>query len=147
MPEVIGRFSAQAFALLRIVSGLLFFFHGAQKILGWPPMPPMPGGGGGHLPPLLMIAGVIELVGGLMIAIGLLTGIAAFIASGEMAVAYFLGHASHGGPIPLVNKGELAVLYCFLFLYIAAHGAGIWSLDRVLRRRSTVTASTAAKPA
>jgi putative oxidoreductase len=144
MPAVIGRFSPQAFALLRIVSGLLFVCHGAQKLLGWPPME---GGGGGHLPPLMIVAGIIELVGGLMIAIGLLTGFAAFIASGEMAVAYFVVHAARGGPIPLVNKGELAVLYCFVFLYIAAHGAGIWSIDNVLRRRSTITASTGATPA
>jgi putative oxidoreductase len=64
-----------------------------------------------------------------------------------MAAAYFMGHAARGGPIPLVNKGELAVLYCFVFLYIAAHGAGIWSIDNVLRRRSTITASTGATPA
>ena len=93
------------------------------------------------------IGGLIELVCGALIVVGLLTGIAAFIASGEMAVAYFTVHAAHGGPIPLVNKGELAVLYCFVFLYIAAHGAGIWSIDNMLRRRSTITASTAARPA
>jgi putative oxidoreductase len=144
MPAVIGRFSPQAFALLRVISGAMFLIHGTQKLLGWPPMA---GGGGGQLPPLLIVAAIIELVGGFMIAIGLLTGFAAFVTSGEMAVAYFLGHASRGGPIPLVNKGELAVLYCFVFLYIAAHGAGIWSIDNVLRRRSTVTASTAATPA
>jgi putative oxidoreductase len=144
MPAVIGRFSSQAFTLLRIVSGLLFICHGTQKLLGWPPMQ---GGGGGSLPPLMIVAGIIELVGGLMIAIGLLVGFAAFIASGEMAVAYFMGHAARGGPIPLVNKGELAVVYCFVFLYIAAHGAGIWSIDNVLRRRSTITASTGATPA
>jgi putative oxidoreductase len=144
MPAVIGRFSPQAFALLRIVSGLLFVCHGTQKFLGWPPMP---GGGGGSLPPLMIVAGTVELVGGLMIAIGLLVGFAAFIASGEMAVAYFMVHATHGGPIPLVNKGELAVLYCFVFLYIAAHGAGIWSIDNMLRRRSTIIASTASRPA
>jgi putative oxidoreductase len=143
MPAVIGRFSPQAFVLLRVISGAMFFLHGTQKILG---LPPMQGGGGGQLPRLLMVAGLIELVGGLMIAIGLLTGFAAFLASGEMAVAYFMGHAARGGPIPLVNKGELAVLYCFVFLYIAAHGAGIWSIDNVRRRRSTITASTAATP-
>jgi len=144
MPAVIGRFSPQAFALLRLVSGAMFLIHGTQKLLGWPPME---GGGGGQLPPLLIVAAIIELVCGFMIAIGLLTGFAAFIASGEMALAYFMAHASRGGPIPLVNKGELAVLYCFVFLFIAAHGAGIWSIDNMLRRRSTVTASTAARPA
>jgi len=144
MPAVIGRLSPQAFVLLRLVSGAMFLIHGTQKILGWPPME---GGGGGPLPRLMMVAGLIELVGGLMIAIGLFAGFAALIASGEMAVAYFTVHAAHGGPIPLVNKGELAVLYCFVFLYIAAHGAGIWSIDNMLRRRSTITASTAARPA
>jgi len=92
----------------------------------------------GPLPPLMKVAGGIELIGGLLIAIGLFTGIAAFIASGEMAVAYFMGHASHGGFWPLENKGELAVLYCFVFLFIAAHGAGIWSIDNAIRRKTPV---------
>ena len=147
MPEVIGKFSPQAFALLRIFSGAMFFFHGSQKILGTPPMERMPGGG--PLPTIAIVAGWIELVGGLMILVGLFTGIVAFICSGEMAVAYFIGHAKWSGVafLPNVNKGELAVLYCFIFLYIAAHGAGIWSIDNVLRKRSTITASTAARPA
>jgi len=133
MPEVIGRFSGPHVALLRIVAGLMFAMHGTQKLFGYPPMPP---GMAGPLPPLMKVAGGIELIGGLLIAIGLFTGIAAFISSGEMAVAYFMGHASHGGLSPLENKGELAVLYCFVFLFIAAHGAGIWSLDNVMRRRT-----------
>jgi putative oxidoreductase len=136
MAELIGRFSAQTFALLRIIAGLMFAMHGSQKLLGWPPMPP---GMAGPLPPLMKVAGGIELVGGLLIAIGLFTGIAAFIASGEMAAAYFMGHASHGPFWPLENKGELAVLYCFVFLFIAAHGAGIWSIDNAMRRRTVVT--------
>ena len=136
MAEVIGRFSAQTFALLRIISGLMFAMHGTQKFFGWPPMPP---GMSGPLPPLMKVAGGIELAGGLLIALGLFTGIAAFIASGEMAVAYFMGHASHGGFFsPLENKGELAVLYCFVFLFIAAHGAGIWSIDNAIRRKTPV---------
>jgi putative oxidoreductase len=135
MAEVIGRFSAHTFALLRIVAGLMFAMHGTQKLFGYPPMPP---GMSGPLPPLMKVAGGIELVGGLLVAIGLFAGIAAFIASGEMAVAYFMGHASHGGFWPLENQGELAVLYCFVFLFIAAHGAGIWSFDNVLRRRTPV---------
>jgi len=134
--EVIGRFSPQAFALLRIVSGLMFMIHGTQKILGWPPMDMK-----GPLPAIAVAGGWIELVGGFLILIGLFAGIAAFICSGEMAVAYFMVHA-RSGPIPLQNKGELAVLYCFVFLYIAAHGAGIWSVDNVLRARGRVTAST-----
>ena len=122
---------------MRIVIGLLFACHGSQKLLGWPP-----GGPPGALPPLMVVAGIIELVGGLLIAIGFLTGWAAFIASGEMAVAYFTAHAPRGGPIPLVNKGELAVVYCFIFLFIAAHGAGIWSIDSMIQRRKPVTAPT-----
>jgi putative oxidoreductase len=135
MAEVIGRFSAHTFALLRIISGLMFAMHGTQKLLGWPPMPP---GMAGPLPPLMKVGGGIELVGGLLIALGLFTGIAAFIASGEMAVAYFKFHVAKGGFWPLENQGELAALYCFVFLFIAAHGAGIWSLDNAMRRRTPV---------
>ena len=141
MPEVIGRFSPQAFALLRLISGVMFFMHGSQKFFGWPPGEQP----AGALPPILVVAAWIEMAAGLMIALGLFAGIAAFIGSGEMAAAYFMAHAPHG-PMPIVNKGELAVLYCFVFLYIAAHGAGIWSVDNALRRRSTITASTAARP-
>jgi putative oxidoreductase len=135
MAEVIGRFSAHTFALLRIVAGLMFAMHGTQKLFGYPPMPP---GMSSPLPPLMKVAGGIELVGGLLVAIGLFTGIAAFIACGEMAVAYFMGHASHGGFWPLENQGELAVLYCFLWLFVAAHGAGIWSIDNAIRHRTPV---------
>lgn len=141
MDTVIGRFSPQAFAILRIIVGIMFAMHGSQKLLHWPP-PQGGGGGGGGLPPLLIVAGVIELVCGLLMAIGLVAGWAAFLACGEMAVAYFLGHASKGGPIPLQNKGELAVVYCFLFLYIAAHGAGIWSADAAIRGRRPATTTT-----
>jgi putative oxidoreductase len=130
---VLGRFTPQAFALLRIFSGLMFAMHGSMKLLGWPPMPG--GGGAGSLPPLMIVAGIIELVGGLMIAIGLLADWVGFIAAGEMAAAFFMGHAMPSKSInPLMNKGELAVLYCFIFLYIAAHGAGIWSVDASMRR-------------
>jgi putative oxidoreductase len=128
MPKVIERFTPQFFAIMRIVTGLLFACHGSQKLLHWPP--------GDMHPPLTSlfgVSGIIELVCGLLIAIGLLTGIAAFIASGEMAVAYFMMHFPHG-PIPLLNKGELAVVYCFLWLYVAAHGAGIWSIDSLRKR-------------
>jgi len=140
MDTVIGRFSAQTFAVFRVVAGLLFAFHGSQKILGFPPMGQ---GGGGGLPPLMLAAGTIELVGGLLIAVGFFTGIVAFICSGEMAVAYFTSHAPHA-LLPIKNRGELAVLYCFAFLYIAAHGSGIWSMDNLLRKRVPVTESGAA---
>lgn len=148
MEAVIGRFSAQTFALFRIVSGLLFALHGTQKLLGWPPREGG-GGGGGSLPPLVLAAGIIELVCGLLIAMGLFTGLAAFLASGQMAVAFFMAHfkATALGWIPLVNRGELSVLYCFAFLYIAAHGGGIWSFDSVIRRRRPLIESTgAARP-
>jgi len=122
MERIIGRYAPQLFAILRIVSGLMFAMHGAQKLFGWPgDQPPVK-------VPLYVTAGVIELVTGILIAIGFLTGWAAFLASGEMAAAYFKGHAAQG-PLPILNQGELAVLYCFLFLFMAAHGAGIWSID------------------
>jgi len=129
MRTVIGRFTPQVFAIMRIVTGLLFACHGSQKLLNWPP--------GNMHPPiasLFGLAGIIELVCGLLIAAGFLTGIAAFIASGEMAVAYFKAHFPQG-PIPLLNNGELAVVYCFLWLFVAAHGAGIWSVDNAMRKR------------
>lgn len=122
MERFLGRFSPQLYAILRIIAGLMFFLHGTQKILGWP------GGGFGQLPMRAVIAGWLEMVLGALITVGLLGSLAAFIASGLMAVAYFWGHAGEGF-WPILNKGELAVLYCFLFLYIAAAGSGIWSID------------------
>jgi putative oxidoreductase len=122
MKNLFGRFAPHAYALLRIVSGLMFAMHGTQKLFGWP---------GGQEPAgatLFQVAGVIELAGGLLIALGLFTPIAALLASGQMAVAYFMMHAPNGS-WPLLNQGELAVLYCFVFLFIAAHGSGIWSVD------------------
>ena len=100
------------------------------------------------MPPIVLVGGIIELVCGLAIAIGLFAGLAAFIASGEMAVAYFAVHfkATALGWVPLVNKGELAVVYCFAFLYIAAHGAGIWSVDAAMRRTGVNASSAAARP-
>jgi putative oxidoreductase len=122
---VLNRYAPQFFALLRIIAGIMFALHGTAKLFGWPGgNPPMRG------VPLMLAAGIIELVTGVLMAIGLFTGIAAFIASGEMAVAFFKQHVLSSGTInPVVNQGELAVVYCFLFLYIAAHGAGIWSVD------------------
>jgi putative oxidoreductase len=111
------------------VAGYAFALHGAQKlfgVLGFPePASPMS---------LLGLAGIIELVGGALIAIGFLTSWTAVIASGEMAVAYFLGHVRRSGIFlfPLQNQGELAVLYCFLWLYFASRGAGIWSVDQLI---------------
>ncbi len=122
------RYEPPIYAVLRVVAGLLFVCHGLQKAFG------MFGGSGGHLPPLMLAAGWIEIVGGLLIALGLFTSIAAFISSGEMAVAYFMAHAPHGA-LPIVNHGELAVLYCFVFLYIAARGTGPYGLDAMLAKR------------
>jgi putative oxidoreductase len=129
-----ARWSAIAFALFRIVAGVLFASHGAQKLFA------VFGGPAATGKPLLLTAGVIELVGGLLVAVGLFARPAAFVASGEMAVAYFMAHAP-GGFWPIVNKGEAAVFYCFAFLFIAAHGAGIWSLDS-LRLRSAPASVT-----
>lgn len=129
------RFAPYAYALLRIVSGVLFFFHGAQKLFGWVTTKASPEVGS-----QLWFGGLIEVVGGTLIALGLFTRPAAIIASGTMAVAYFQFHwkfiFDDWHFLPIVNRGELAVVYCFLFLYIALRGAGPWSLDlRFLRRR------------
>jgi putative oxidoreductase len=117
-----------AFAAMRFVAGFLFLFHGLQKIVGMY---------GGQVMPMgsrLWLAGMIELIGGTLVAIGLFTTPVAFICSGEMAAAFFLGHFPKGG-WPIQNGGELAALYCFVFLYIAAHGAGPLSVDRIWRRK------------
>ena len=127
MERVLGRFSPQLYALMRIAVGLLFAFHGAQKLFG------ILGGQQMPLASQMGLAGVIELFGGLLVAIGFLTGTAAFVASGEMAAAYFQAHFPRG-TVPLRNGGELAVLYCFVFLYIASRGAVVWGLDRASKR-------------
>ena len=111
-------------ALLRIVAGLLFLEHATMKFFAFPAPFPMPG----PLPPLLMAAGVIELVAGLLITLGLFTRIAAFIASGEMAVGYFMMHAPKSF-WPAVNQGEAAILFCFVFLYLVGAGPGAWAID------------------
>jgi putative oxidoreductase len=134
MDRVLGRYSEVLYALLRLVAGLMFACHGAQKLLG------VLGGFEGRpgvtapLGSLFGIAGLIELVCGVLIAIGLFASPAAFLASGEMAVAYFKAHAPHGF-WPIVNHGELAVLYAFLFLFVASRGAGAYSVDASLPRR------------
>ena len=127
----LGRFTDVFYALFRIIFGLLFASHGAQKIFGM-------FGGQKAGAPMMVAAGWIELIAGLLIAVGLFAGIAAFIASGEMAVAYFMAHAPNGW-WPLMNNGEAAVLYCFAFLYMAARGSGPLSIDS-LRTRGTAPA-------
>lgn len=126
MERVLGRFAPQLYALMRIMTGLLFACHGAQKLFG------LLGGQQVVLASPFGVAGVIEFVGGLLIAIGFLTGTAAFIASGEMAYAYFTAHMPKGR-LPIQNGGELSALYCFVFLYIAARGAGVWGVDKRTR--------------
>ena len=119
-------------ALCRIVAGFLFSFHGAQKLLG--AFGGMDGKGAtAPLASLMGVGGVIELVGGLLILVGLFTSWAAFLASGMMAVAYFMAHQP-SGTWPIQNHGETAALYAFVFLYIAARGSGIWSLDHAMGR-------------
>ncbi len=118
----LARLSEPVYAVFRIVFGTLFAFHGAQKLFG------LFGGRVVEMGSQPWIAGAIELVGGILIAIGLLAGLAAFIASGEMAAAYFIAHAPRA-TWPIQNQGEVAALYCFAFLYIAARGAGMLSVD------------------
>lgn len=134
MERYIGRFEPQVYALTRILVGLMFACHGAQKLFGAFGGPP------GEMPPaLLYAAGIIEFFGGLLVAVGLFAGYAAFIASGQMAVAYFMVHAPRGF-WPILNGGELAALYCWAFLLIATRGAGIWSVDAALAARRTAGA-------
>jgi putative oxidoreductase len=122
MKAPLGRFSDLTYALLRIVAGGMFVIHGAQKVFG------VLGGQAQPIASMAGAAGIIEIVTGIMIMIGFMTGIAAFIASGEMAAAYFMAHAPRGLN-PVQNQGELAVLYCFVFLYVASRGSGRYSVD------------------
>jgi putative oxidoreductase len=128
----LSRWQPQLLALLRIVTGLLFLEHATQKFLAFPiPFPIQP------LPPILVAAGVVELIAGTLITLGLFTRLAAFIAAGEMAIGYFYMHFPQGF-WPVVNKGEGAILFCFIFLYLAAAGPGAWSVDGA-RARSAPT--------
>jgi putative oxidoreductase len=120
MQSLLARFTPYLYALLRIVSGLLFAQHGVQKLFGW-----LGGSGPAEMFSQFWVAGVVETFGGLAIALGAFTSPVAFVASGQMAVAYFQAHLPRG-VWPIQNGGELAVLYCFLFLYIASRGSGKW---------------------
>ena len=124
MAAFMKPYSEQTYALLRIVAGLLFLWHGASKLFGFPVPAP------GQAPPfVLYVAGPIELVGGALVMLGLFTRWSAFFCSGLMAAAYWMAHGTKA-LFPLQNQGELAVLYCFVFLFIAANGSGIWSADK-----------------
>ena len=120
-----NSFSSQSYALMRIVVGFLFLWHGAQKLFAIPEAMKydIPGF-------ITYIAGPIELVGGLLVMVGLFSRWAAFLASGLMAVAYWMAHGTKA-LLPIMNQGELAALYCFIFLFISAKGSGIWSIDAV----------------
>ncbi len=123
MAHVMERFGVQTYALLRMVTGFLFLWHGSQKLLGFPGEAPA-----GAPAFIIYIAGPVELIGGILVLIGLFTRWSAFVCSGLMAVAYWLAHGTQSF-LPLLNGGELAALYSFVFLYISAHGPGIWSVD------------------
>jgi putative oxidoreductase len=122
MASFMAPHSAKTYALLRIVVGFLFLWHGSQKLFGFP-------GGVQEMPDAIRwSAGPLELVGGLLVMIGFQTRWAAFISSGTMAAAYWIGHGTQA-VLPVQNGGELAALYCFAFLFISAHGSGMWSVD------------------
>ena len=136
-----GRYGPQALSLLRIVAALLFLLHGTSKLINFPPFPmalPEPG-------TLLWISAIIEVVGGLLVLIGLFSRPAAFIMSGEMAVAYWMVHAPKS-TFPSVNMGEPAILFCFIFLLIAAAGPGPWSLDPSRNRTVVRTEDSSGEP-
>ena len=132
MPNL-EAWSPRVLSILRIVAALIFLEHGTSKLLGFPAA-----GEGMPVDPALFTlpwwSGFIELVTGALLAIGLFTRAAAFIASGEMAVAYWMAHAPQS-PFPLQNQGDAAILYCFVFLYLVFAGGGPWSVDALMRKR------------
>jgi putative oxidoreductase len=126
--QSLSKYAPYALAILRIVTALLFIEHGTAKLLGFPAMPGADQAGGG-LPPLILIAALLEVFGGFAILAGFFTRPVAFILSGMMAVAYWMAHVPEGGLFPLSNGGDAAVLFCFIFLYLVFAGAGAWSVD------------------
>jgi putative oxidoreductase len=128
MTDLLAAWSPRLLSLLRIITGFLFVAHGTQKWLAFP----VPRASPTEFWSLSGAAGVLELAGGALVLVGLFTRPVAFVLSGLMAFAYFIAHAPQGF-WPIVNRGELAVLYCFVFLYFAAAGGGPWSLDHWLR--------------
>jgi putative oxidoreductase len=136
LPTLDTRFAPQALAALRIIAGLLFLAHGLVKLVGFP-------AGAAPGPQALLtlfgIASVLEVVTGVLITLGLFTRLAAFLASGEMAVAYWMVHAPHS-MYPAVNGGDAAILFCFIFLYVAAAGPGAFSVDGQLRKSGSADA-------
>jgi putative oxidoreductase len=135
--NALSKYAPQALAVLRIVTALLFIEHGTAKLFDFPAMQ-MAGGPGGHaggLPPLMLVGGILEAFGGLAILLGFLTRPVAFILAGEMAVAYWMMHVPNGGFFPLVNGGDSAVLFCFVFLYLVFAGPGAFSIDEIRSSR------------
>lgn len=126
MSEFLNRWSQRVLSVLRFIAGFLMIWHGSQKLFSFPI--PLPAGAEG---PVIVVAGAIEFLGGLLILVGLLTRPVAFLISGLMAAAYFMAHAS-GGFLPMVNGGELAAIYSFLYLYFTFAGGGAWSLDSLI---------------
>ncbi|MBI3505249.1 MAG: DoxX family protein [Proteobacteria bacterium] len=122
--ELLPVWTPRLLSVLRIVAALIFFEHGTQKLLGFPPS----ANAGGALATLPLIASLLETIGGAMLIVGFKTRQVAFILSGEMAAAYFIAHFPRSF-FPILNGGDAAILYCFIFLYISAAGAGPWSLD------------------
>ncbi len=129
----LDRLAGPLLSILRIVTALLFMAHGTGKLFQFPPVEQFPHGPGALTLP--WFAGVIELAGGALLTFGLFTRVAAFIVSGEMAFAYWIAHAPRAF-YPIQNGGELAIMFCFVFLYIASAGAGPWSLDAALRKKA-----------
>ncbi len=127
------KWTTYVLSILRIVTAMLFLEHATMKFFHFPaPMPGM----AGPLPTIMLVAGTIEIITGLLMTVGYFTRIAAFVASGEMAAAYFMAHAPQSF-WPALNMGEPAIMFCFIFLYLAFAGAGAWALDNVLRRSVT----------
>ncbi|MEJ0026092.1 MAG: DoxX family protein [Rhizomicrobium sp.] len=126
----LSKFQLQLLSVLRIVTGLLFLEHGLQKTFNFPPMAAAMAAGHAKAMPIIVVAGLIELIGGALVTIGLFTRLAAFICAGEMAVAYWMVHFARGGFFPANNGGDGAILFCFAFLYIAAAGPGPWAVSR-----------------
>ncbi|MEM9327702.1 MAG: DoxX family protein [Bacteroidota bacterium] len=124
MNDFWDQWQSRALALLRVITGFLIFWHGTQKLFGYPPSENAPG----SLSGLLLLAGVLESLGGILLFIGLFTRWTAFVLSGTMAVAYFMVFIGTSW-LPIVNHGELTVLYCFVFLYLFFAGGGAWSMD------------------
>ena len=129
MEDTAARLAPYVLSIVRIVVALLFIEHGTSRLFGFPSAIPTP-----HLLTMYWFAGAIELVGGLLVLPGLFTRWAAFVMSGEMAFAYFISHAPNGF-FPILNRGDAAILFCFVFLYLAFAGGGPWSVDAVMRRK------------